>query len=78
MEVCVRLHAGTYVRMFMAVGWPKRGSLVCTYVHIYIRMYALTYICTVTLYSILHGFTVHQMIVTAGLLFISAVLKVVW
>ena len=39
---------------------------------------ALTYICTVTLYSILHGSTVHQMVVTAGLLFISAVLKFVW
>ena len=46
-EICVRLHAGTYVHMSMAVGWPKRGSLVCTYTSTYVCKW-LTLICTIS------------------------------
>ena len=44
-EVCVRLHAGTYVRMSMVVGWPKGNSLVCLHKcpHWYVLPHMLMY-----------------------------------
>ena len=56
-EVCVRLHAGTYVRMSMAVGWPKGNSLVYLHKWHTLIMHYLTCSCTQTSFTIfLHFF----------------------